>query len=62
MVTALLASEIDRLYPARDPNAQSLKNDLRDVWDAKPPTRTVLGQKLVAQIPLALRHFRSDGG
>jgi phage tail sheath protein FI len=51
-VTALLASEIDRLYPARDPNAQSLKNDLRDVWDAKPPTRTVLGQKLVAQIPL----------
>ena len=31
-VTALLASEIDRLYPARDPNAQSLKADLRDVW------------------------------
>ncbi len=48
----MLASEIDRLYPARDPNAQSLKNDLRDIWDAKPPTRTVLGQKLVAQIPL----------
>lgn len=51
-ITALIASEIDRLYPARDPKAQSLKSDLRDVWDAKPPARTALRQKLVAQVPL----------
>jgi phage tail sheath protein FI len=51
-ITALIASEIDRLYPPRDPNAQSLKNGLRDIWDADPPTRTALGQRLMTQVPL----------
>ena len=58
-VTALLESEIDRLYPARGPQRPKPQNrSAATIWDAEPPTRTVLGQKLVAQIPAARRHFR----
>jgi phage tail sheath protein FI len=32
--------------------AESLKNDLREIWDAEPPTRTALGQGLVARVAL----------
>lgn len=51
-IIAVIAGEIDRLYPAPDPNAESLRSDLRDIWDADPPTRTVLGQRLVTLVPL----------
>jgi Bacteriophage tail sheath protein len=51
-ITAMIEGEIDRLYPARDPNAQSLKRDLRDIWEADPPTRAAFGQRLAAEVPL----------
>lgn len=51
-ITAVIAGEIDRLYPAHDHRAQSLKSDLRDIWDADPKTRTTLGHRLMTHVPL----------
>jgi phage tail sheath protein FI len=56
-ITAVLESEIDLLYPAPDPAGRGLKADLREIWNADRPTRTALGQKLAAQIPLLPKIF-----
>lgn len=51
-VTALIASEIARLYPAPDPRGQSLDGDLRDIWDADPSGRAAIGRRLATQVLL----------